>query len=206
MANNTVPIREIRKKVTKIHELISTSYHEAGHTIYSLLHLMHVFSVSIYEDKETKRIHGLTQYYYLGNLDEVPEGDVKKYMLLIEISNSYAGLIAEKILFKSISGSDKIPMFTKNLSSEDNIEANNLIKKYNIVPPGKKRSAYKRLLNKKVSLELNSNWDAVSTVAHALFKHRRLTYDDLKELLIKKTNNKKYWKEQFKKMDRYYAE
>ena len=55
-------IGEIRKKVTTTYELITTSYHEAGHAIFALLCEMKVSSVCIFEHKMLKRIHGFTQY------------------------------------------------------------------------------------------------------------------------------------------------
>jgi len=75
MAKNTGSIGEIRKKVTKTHELISTSYHEAGHVIYALLHFMLVDSVQIYEDKKLKRINGVTYYDFPIEFDTISDPD-----------------------------------------------------------------------------------------------------------------------------------
>lgn len=51
---------------------------------------------------------------------------------------------------------------------------------------------------------LNEHWDAILAVSHALFSHRRLNFDDLQEVLTKKTKNKKFWKEQFKKINYFH--
>ena len=57
---------------------------------------------------------------------------------------------------------------------------------------------------REVHNDLIENWDAIMLVAHELFAHRRLNYTDLQELLTKRSKNKKYWKEQFKKINYFY--
>src|SRR5271166_2900577 len=138
MAKGIVSIGEIRKKVTKTHELISTSYHEAGHTIYALLHLMKVSSASIFEDKKLKRIHGITYYDYPSEFEFIQDSGLLNILVRADIGMSYAGLIAEKSLFKSISGSTQTPMFISDGSTEDNKSARELIAKYDQAPSGQK--------------------------------------------------------------------
>lgn len=200
MAKST-SIGDIRKKVTKTYELISTSYHEAGHTICALLSSMKVNSVCVFEHKKLKRIHGFTQY-------ESPDLDPNHLFFDIlleqEISMSYAGLLAEKYHFKSISGSDQIPMFIKEGSSNDLFSIRKVIQKYNPVPPGKKRYSYKQKIAKKTLDILIEHWDAVDLVAHSLFGHKKISYQDLRELLTKKSKNRKFWKEQFKIISQIY--
>jgi len=204
MAKGTGSIADIRKKVTKTHEFISTSYHEAGHTIYALLHLMRVSSASVFEDKKLKRVHGNTYYEYPSDFDEVQDQDLLNTLVRAEVGISYAGLIAEKSLFRSISGSKQTPTFISDGSGSDNKSAREVIKKYNLAPPGPKRTAYKQKVMREVQQELHDNWDAVMVVSHALFRHRRLSFEDLQELLTKKTHNKKFWKDQFKKISHFY--
>lgn len=197
-------IGEIRKKVTKTHEFISTSYHEAGHAIYALLHLMRVSSVSVFENKKIKRVHGITYYDYPNDLDSIQDPDLLNSLVRADIGNCYAGLIAEKSLYRSISGSYQTPMFISDGSSDDNKGAREMIKKYNLAPPGPKRAAFKAKLMREVQHELHSHWGDVTLIAHALFRHRKLTYADLQELLTKRSKNKKFWKEQFKKISYFY--
>ena len=204
MAKGTGSISEIRKKVTKTHEFISTSYHEAGHTIYALLHLMKVNKAIVFEDKKGKRIHGYTYYDSPNELDDIEDSELLGTLVRAEVGVSYAGLIAEKSLFKSISGSLQTPMFISDGSAEDNECARNVIKKFNLAPPGPRRSAYKQKLMREVQGELHTHWDAVTIVAHALFKRRKLNFEDLRLLLTKKSRNKKFWKEQFKKISYFY--
>ncbi len=204
MAKGTGSIADIRKKVTKTHEFISTSYHEAGHTVYALLHLMKVSSVAVFENKKLKRIHGITYYDYPSDFDEIQDSDLLNTLVRAEVGISYAGLIAETSLFKSISGSKQTPTFISDGSASDNKSAREVIKKYNLAPPGPKRTLYKQKLMREVQGELHFHWDAVMVVAHALFRHRRLSYADLQELLTKKTRNKKFWKDQFKNISYFY--
>src|SRR5574337_359935 len=204
MAKGAGSITEFRRKVTKTHEFISTSYHEAGHVIYALLQLMKVSSVSVFENKKAKRIHGVTYYDYPSDFDEIQDAKLLNILVRSEIGISYAGLIAEKSLFRSISGSRQIPTFISDGSAEDNKSARAVIKKYNLAPPGPKRTVYKQKLMREVRNELHTHWDAVIVVAHALFQHRRLSFENLRDLMIKKSHNKKFWKEQFKKIGYFY--
>ena len=91
-------------------------------------------------------------------------------------------------------------MFLKDGSSEDILVSANLIKKYNLVPPGRKRYNFKQKLIRETLHELQEHWDAVIVISHALFKHKKLTFEDLYSLLTKKTQNKKFWVEQFKQI------
>ena len=78
--------------------------------------------------------------------------------------------------------------------------ASNAIKKYDLAPPGKKRSAYKRKLLRQANKEVVENWASITAVAHGLFRYHKLNYDDLRSLLID-TEQKSFWKERFKKID-----
>jgi hypothetical protein len=204
MAKGTGSIGEIRKKITKTHEFISTSYHEAGHAVYALLHLMRVGTVSVFENKKLKRVHGFTYYDYISDLDSIRDPELLNILVRAEIGVSYAGLIAEKSLFKSISGSNQTPMFISDGSTEDNRAARELLTKYSLAPPGPKRSLYKKKIAREIQNELHANWDAVTLIAHALFKRRKLSFEDLQILLTEKSKNKKFWKEQFKNINYFY--
>ena len=202
MAKNSNSIGEVRKKATKTHELIFTSHHEAGHTIYALLHIMYVCSVCVYENKKLKRILGTTYYdTFYDDFDSVKDPILLNKLILTEISMNYAGVMAERHLFKSISGSEQVPKYITSGSFDDNENTAKIISQYNLAEPGKKRYAYKQKICRKVHATLQNNWDAVSIVAHELYKRRKLEYIDLKILLTTKTINTKFWKEQFKKID-----
>lgn len=196
-------IGNIRKKFHEIHELISTSYHEAGHTIYGLLHLIKIESVYVFENKRTKRIEGFAQYNS-ANLSQFTDSALFNERLHTEIGLYYAGLTAEKRHFVMMSGSDKFPMFLRDGSSNDINCAAELFQKYNLVEAGRKRYNYKRIIIKSVDQELQDHWESVTLVSHALFKKKRLSYNDLQKLLTTKGKDKKFWKEQFKAINYFY--
>lgn len=196
--NSSGSIENIRKKVTHTHELISTAYHEAGHTIYGLLHHMKVDMVHIFEDKKSKRICGFTHFNYPIAI-EVEDSELSKELMKSDICVNYAGLVAEKYHFKNVSGSDKFPGFWKNGSSSDTMAAAVLIKQ--LATPGRKRYNLKNKLIKKTHYEIQQHWEAVVLVSHALFQRKRLYFSDLKEILTKKSENKEFWKAQFNNID-----
>jgi hypothetical protein len=204
MAKNRKSIGEIRKKVTTTYELISTAHHEASHAVFAFLHFMPASLVSIYENKQFKRIDGLTIWGYSDDFSHIKDSDLLKRLIKAEIGILYAGLIAEKILFKQISGCDQVPFFIKQGSSDDNKAAAKLVKDHNLAPAGRKRWDYKQKICREVATELNDNWDAVSVIAHALFKNRRLDYKEMQELLTKKTKDKKFWRARFKQINSFF--
>lgn len=201
MAKNRGSIGEVRKKMAKTHEFISTSYHEAGHAVYGLLKFLKVDPVYVFENTHKKRIWGITHYEPICEVTDILDSELLNILIHNEICMSYAGLVAEKLHYKKTSGSDKFPMVLKNGSEDDTMEAAVLIKKYNLAPPGQKRYAYKKKLIKETVNEIEEHWDAITIVAHALFEKKRLNFLDLKNLLIRKSKNKEFWKEQFKSIN-----
>jgi hypothetical protein len=198
MANNGIgSLNDLRKKITLTHESISTSYHEAGHVIYGLIKGWKIEAVTIFELKKTKRINGFTHYSDPPNLPKSRDSEIFEHFIVSEIGLKYAGLVAEKCHFKKMSGSDKFPLFLRDGSSDDTLSAAALIKTYNLAPPGRKRYSYKKKLIRETQVLIEENWDAVTAVAHHLFKKKRLTFEDLRKILTKSGINKKYWKTQF---------
>lgn len=195
-------LSSVRKKVTNTHELISTSHHEAGHAVYALLHFMMVYSVRVFPGKKSKRIEGFTHYDSL-DYSELDDKELQTERLNSEVGLSYAGLVAEKYQYKLHSGSDKFPSFLDG-SYKDLSEASDLIKKYNIAPPGDKRYNYKKRMVRRVTRELQEHWDAVTAVAHILFQKKRINFEDLKNALTKNTEHKEFWKERLRVIQKAY--
>lgn len=193
---------QISKKIANKFELMLTAFHEAGHTVYALLHFMNICSVRVFQDKSNKRFAGFTYYSSL-NIDKIEDNDLLLECLRAEIGLLYAGLITERYQYKLYFGSDRFPSFL-NGASEDLKDASEIIKKYNIVPPGKRRYNYKKKILRKASFELKDNWDAVIAVAHALFQKKRLNFNDLKNILTKKTIDKDFWKRRMKDIKIFY--
>jgi hypothetical protein len=198
-------IEKIRQRIAKTHELISGALHESAHTIYALLHLMKVNHTYIFENEDLGRVHGGSNYHDPMLFDTVQDNNLLILMVRADIGMSYAGLIGEKMLFQSISGSTKVPLFISEGAFEDNKSARSLIKKFNLAPSGPKRASFKRRLMRQVQQELSSYWDDVMLISHALFKKHRLSFSDLVNILTKKSPNKIFWKEQFKKINRIHS-
>lgn len=188
------------KDLANHYELLSTSYHEAAHSIYGLLHFFRIEGVFVFGNKSFDKIDGST-YFIFPNLSKIDDVDILTDYLKHDIGIKYAGVTAEKHLFKMISGSDKFPMFLREGSSEDINSAGILLKQHNFTPPGKKRFAFKKKLIKEIDSELQDNWEAITLVAHNLIKKKKLSFNDLKNILTKKTKNNDFWKKQFKKIN-----
>gem|GEM_PF-2572852 len=203
MSNNTGSIGNIRKKFHYTYELISTAYHEAGHTIYGLLHYMNINSVLVFKDKKSKRIHGFT-HYDPADLSKIQDVNLFNDRLHAEICLSYAGLVAEKRSFKLLSGTDKLPMFLREGSCHDFSEAAELFQKWSLCKPGRERYNYKQRLINQIDQQLIDHWDAVSLVAHSLFKKKKIIFSELQNLLTKKSQKKQFWKNQFKVINYMY--
>ena len=193
----------ILRKEAHNYELISVAYHEASHTIYALLHHLKVTSVRIYLDKEIDRIIGETNYDGLC-IDDITDRQARTDYINCDIGLSYAGLIGEKRNYQLSYGSN-LPAHLYDAYS-DSKEASKLIVKYDVAPPGKARANYKARIKRKVAKELEAHWSDVSLIAHALFKRKRLSLDDLRSILTKKSEDKEGWKERFVEINDLYCE
>jgi len=183
-------------------QAITTAFHEAGHTIAALLNYSEVSAVAVEIDHNKKLGEdlGYTHYDPAISSEDIEDSHFQINLVLAEICINYAGLAAEKLFYKEICGTDQLPMFVKHGSYQDRNVASSLIKKYNLAAPGKKRYAFKKKIFSQTQRTLFLYWGDVKLIAHALFERKKLYHQDLKELLSKKSINKKYWKEQFKKI------
>jgi hypothetical protein len=192
--------KNLRKKAFQAYEMLSASYHEAGHTIYGLLEFIKIGSVSVNLSQKGAG-NGITFYETVLDEEDVQDSSLFNYLILSEVKLSYSGFCSEKIFFKAISGTTENRIFLRDGSSDDVASAAALISKYNLAPAGKKRYQYKQKLKNDITKTLNKHWDDVVIVSHALFQRKKLYYSDLKSLLLKKSPNKSYWKAQFKQID-----
>lgn len=186
------------KKLSQEYDLIFVSRHEAAHAIVSLLRFFRVMFIST--GTENNRISGNTYYEYFDS-DDVDDQKIKNYAIISLIYVSYAGLIAEKILYKELCGSDKFPMVLREGSSPDISEASDLISKHNLAPPGAPRQAYKRKIFKDLTYLIKEYWEDIELISHSLYKKKKITEEELKQLLIKKSKNKLFWKKRFKEIE-----
>lgn len=202
MANNGVrSLDEVRRKLSFTHDLISTAYHEAGHAICAILHFGRVSSIQIFPKKIKMRTEGACFYELFKEYEKIEDSVLFNYQLVSEVCFYYAGLTSEKFYYKTISGSDKFPLFLRDGSSNDTLAAAAIIKKYNLAEPGKKRYAFKQKLIKRTLNELQKYWTDITLLAHFLFKKKRLGAKQIKRLLTTKSINKYFWKEHYKKIN-----
>jgi hypothetical protein len=194
---------EFSKKIAKQFELITTSFHEAGHAVFALLSKMNVPLVYVYHNKKTDRIEG-TCHYEIPEFRNIEDKSLFKKIVECEIGIKYAGLIAEKYHFQTLFGLDTFPLFLRNGSSEDTNSASKIIKNNKIVSAGKKRYEFKKKKNTQVLNILKNNWNDVTIIAHSLFKKKKLSFQDLKKILTNKSTNKIFWKAQFKTIEKLF--
>lgn len=202
-----------KKLFNKNYDLISATYHEAGHAISGLLNFIKIIVVEakIYSDNKVGGYICFDGFTFDPEYDNCiilnknnMSADFKRTILLGEIKLNYAGIVAEKLLLKKCSGADISPFFLKWGAGDDISGAAELIKKFNLAPPGRKRYSFKQKMFKETAKELDLHWDAVTTVAHLLYKNKQINYNDLKTALCTKLKNKKFWVAQFKKIDKIF--
>lgn len=192
------------KKLSYNHEFIATCYHEAGHTISGLLNFMKIPTVSIEMHKKINAdptTLGNTNYETPVYIEKVKDDELRTELVMCEIRINYAGLAAEKLLYKDLCGTDQLPMVLKHGSFEDRDNISNLIKLYNLAPPGRKRHLFKKRALSGATSQLNAYWSDVKLVSHELYKRRKLYYYDLALLLTTKSINKKFWKKKLKEIN-----
>jgi hypothetical protein len=176
-------------------------HHEAGHTTAGLICSMVVTSVEIFREKKgVKRFGGLTKFDYIcsRDIEDIGVPDIEWELKINEIAINYAGLAAEKIFFEKVSGSKKFPGIWKEGSHLDTKFACDLMTKYNLANAGKERLILKKNIINNVNKLLLKHWSDVTLIAQTLFNKNILMYSDLQKLLISKSENKDFWREQLK--------
>jgi len=190
-------LSNIRKKQSYDYELIAQSYHESGHAVCALHNYMKVINVDVMNERSNN--DGKTEYLSI-EIEELGEEDIQKAILYFDLQIYYAGLVAEKLYYKDICGSDQFPMHLRIGSSNDLYNASEIIKKSNFAAAGKERFLFKKKVQKEVNDLLIKYWSDVKLVAHYLYKKKKLNFDELKNILTRKSENKDFWKTRFKVM------
>lgn len=198
-------ISSIRKRFHSVHEKISTAYHEAGHTIIGLLYFMKITDVSVFTNKKTKRVEGLTFFTYPPQ-NHIIDNNLKKTIIESEIKFKYAGIISEQVYWEICTGTDILPFFLKEGSSSDIKSVSALISKNKITSPGKPRQRYKKAKMKETKQNVLTFWDDISLISHILFKKNKMSFSDLEKILTSKSSNKEFWITQFSKINSIYIE
>jgi hypothetical protein len=182
------------------YDLIAMSYHEACHTVIALFNYLQVYHVNV---MTPKRSDGNTNFFIYDEI--VKDEDLKKIFSIFEIQTMYAGLVGERMYYRDICGSSKFPMHLKKDSAYDIGIASAIIRKNNLASPGKKTHLFKKEVQFDVEKILDDHWDAVKEIAHSVYRKKRLSFDELKYILTRKTDQKEFWKDKFRKMNIIYS-
>src|SRR5271165_3537367 len=176
------------------YELICMCTHEGSHAIVALHNFLQVFEVSAmpFEAKTRKERGGKTNWFMP---QKIEGSELKKMLLTFEIQALYAGLLGERILYKELTGSHKLPMNLRVGLSSDIKNVSNIIRNNNLVESGNDTVIFKKNIQKKTEKILLDNWDVVRLIAHALHKDRKLNFDELKQLITRKSKNKDFWRD-----------
>jgi ATP-dependent Zn protease len=183
-------------KLARQIEVISLVWHESGHALLALLYYFKVLHITI---TYTQEVEGTTSYLSLERVD-LPD-DIKIAIASNEIKLLYAGMVAEQLYYKEICGSSKLPSALRDGWQNDIKQVSNIIQRYDLAAPGKKRQDLKNQAKKDAAQMMTEHWDDLKLLSHALYKKKRLTFDDLKKLLTKKSENKDFWKLRFREID-----
>lgn len=183
-----------KKKQSYDYELIAMSYHEASHIICGLFNYMKISEAGVMKNEE-----GYTNFVFYSP-DKVKDRVLEKILAINEIQTSYAGLVGEKLYYKNICGSDKFPLHLRIGSHSDLKEATKLINKHKLSESGKKRLVFKKQIQEDTKILLSQYWEDIKIIAHFLYKKKKITFDELKFLLTKKSQNREFWKDRLKKI------
>lgn len=186
------------KKSHEVFEMIFTSYHEAGHLLYSIISFLQADEAFIYEEEvdKNKQFNGLTHYFpYPTRIYK--DKKLKDFLSLSEISFLYAGMIAEKILLTKMSGSEHFPIVFRSGSKSDADRASVLIRK---IYSKKDRKKAKKKIKKIVSKNLYKFWDDLVLIAYLILQKKKISMHEAKDLLLQ-SKNKNFWSSRFRKLD-----
>jgi hypothetical protein len=193
-------LKNVVRKQSDDYFFIATNFHEASHAITGLHNYFQVYNVNILMPAIKE---GTTDFYIFDN-EKIQDEELKYIFLMFELQTIYGGLIGERLYYKDITGSDRFPSHLKSGSASDTFQAAALIRKHHLAKPGKNTHLLKKRIQNDVEELLLEHWDAVKVVAHALYKKKKLNFEELRNLLTKKTNHNDFWKDRFKKIKSIY--
>lgn len=188
--------KSIQKKQAFDYAVIAAAYHEAGHAVCGLHNYLYVYDTFII----TNKIKEANTLFYDYGANNLKDQELKKILLIFELQMFYAGLVAEKMYYKDICGSSHFPMHLRKGSWYDIASASNIIRKNGLAKPGKSSFLLKKQIKYDVENIISEHWDDIKVIAHSLYQKKRLSFDELKFILTKKTNRNEFWKERFKKI------
>jgi hypothetical protein len=193
-------IKGARLQDALLMESICMEYHESSHAILALYNCFQVFYMSVRNPDEKD---GRTDFYIPL---EIKDQELKRSLLMAELQTMYAGLMGERILYRDLCGNGKFPKHLQVGLSFDIKLASNLIRRHELAPAGKETAEFKKNIQRKVEKILMEHWDSVKLIAHALHKNRKIvSFEELRQLLTRKSNEKEFWREKFSKTKLIYG-
>jgi hypothetical protein len=181
-------------------ELLVMAWHESAHAIVALQNYLQVYYVSVRNDDEKD---GRTDFYI--PLD-IKDQELKHTLFMAELQTLYAGLTAERMLYRDLCGSIKYPRHLQVGLSYDIKLASNLIRRHELAPAGKETAEFKKNIQHKVGKILLEHWGSVKLIAHTLHKKRKIpSFEELRLILTRKSNEKEFWREKFSKINIIYG-
>jgi hypothetical protein len=190
--------KEHALKQSRDYERIASCYHEAGHCIIACLNLFKVDKV-ISVRIEDPLLNGNTELFAF-DFVLIKDKSLLDIIYICELQMWYAGLVAEKIYYKEICGSDHFPMILKYGSNADFANASKIIQKFKLAKPGKDRYLFKKKIQENLHNVIMEYWEDIKLISHALYNKKKLYFNDIKSLLTRKSINKNIWKLKFKKI------
>jgi hypothetical protein len=187
---------DVFKKQVNDYNLIASAWHESGHAVCGLHNYLMVFNVNVIAPHYNM---GNTEYFYY-DVSSYQDHYLIKLFAILDLQATYAGLLAERLYYENICGSDKFPMHLKIGSSDDINLASKEIRKYKLALPGKETFNLKKKIKNDTGKILTEHWQSVKLVAHRLYQKKQLSFDDLKYILTRQTDQKEFWKDRFRKI------
>lgn len=195
-----MPLSSPRLKDALELELILMSWHESSHTVIALCNNFEVCFVSVRNPIEKD---GKTNFY---TTDDVEDAELRRLLIVNELETMYAGLIGERILYRELCGTMRYPRHLQIGLSHDIKLASQIIRRHDLAAPGKETAIFKKNIHRKVEKMLLEHWDSVKLIAHTLHKKRRISsFEELRLLLTRKSNEKEFWREKFSKIKLIYG-
>jgi hypothetical protein len=184
------------KKQSLDYVKIAASYHEAAHAFFAVYNCMKVLEINI-SNLDYGYVH-----YLPYDIDYI---DLLDKLIIFELQMLYSGLISEKIYYNDICGSNIFPAHLYGAYS-DTKAASLLIKKYKFLFPNKSVALIKKHNKKYIKTLLQEHWSIIKLIAHNIYKKEKLSEDDLKFILLNKTNNRKFWRGRYKAIELIYSD
>lgn len=184
-------------KKRRDYDLIGSCWHEASHAIIATYNYFYVYNIVV-------SITSNVDYYMPsdGIFDDV---ELKKLVAILQVQLLYAGSVGELLYYKEACGSLTYPKHLMKDWGYDIEHSSAIIRSNDLAIPGKRTFLFKKQVKYEVSKILLDHWDDVRLLSHLLYKKKKLSYQDLKHILTRKSYNKEFWRSRFRGITEIYG-